>query len=56
MEFNLRVSVQDLNIISGALGMRPYVEVSGVIARLQAQVTAQEMARLNPKPEPDKAE
>lgn len=56
MEFTFKVSAQDLNVISGALGMRPYVEVSGVIARLQAQVTTQETARLNPQPEPDKAE
>ena len=42
MQYNLTVSAQDLQVISNALGLRPYAEVAHVIARLQVQVNQQE--------------
>lgn len=51
VEYLLKVSPQDVQVIGTALGARPYVEVQALVAKLQAQIS--EQAKLKPE---DKAQ
>ena len=47
MDYTLTINAQELQIISNAIGNRPFIEVNTLIAKLQKQVLEQEQ----PKPE-----
>lgn len=44
MNYELKLTLQDLQIIVNALGLRPYTEVFNLISDIQKQVSAKESA------------
>lgn len=51
MEFTLKLTQQEVYLLSNALGQRPYLEVVQLVNKLQVQIDEQEAAaKLKPLP------
>ena len=55
MEFTIKLTPQEIQIIGNALGERPFKEVGALIAKLDAQLAEQQKPKLVPDIEPTEA-